>query len=115
MPSWGIHRYSKLAVLQVLFIIALIDGPSFWIVTIGNGDLSGNEVGMTISILSLESLHAAPPPPAQYGGGGGMLSGLGGMVAQGMANAHPDAIDLGTCLEIIPEDQYDKSWRRRSI
>lgn len=29
---------------------------------------------------------AAAPPPAQYGGGGGgMLSGLGGMVAQGMA------------------------------
>ncbi|KAK9805152.1 hypothetical protein WJX72_002443 [[Myrmecia] bisecta] len=28
--------------------------------------------------------HHAPPPPAM-GGGGGMLSGLGGMVAQGMA------------------------------
>lgn len=27
-------------------------------------------------------LYAAPPPPAQSGGGG-MLSGLGGMVAQG--------------------------------
>ena len=27
---------------------------------------------------------AAPPPPAPSGGGGGMLSGLGGMVAQGM-------------------------------
>ncbi|BDA47312.1 Uncharacterized protein C6C3.02c [Coccomyxa sp. Obi] len=28
--------------------------------------------------------HAAPPPPA-HSSGGGMLSGLGGMVAQGMA------------------------------
>lgn len=30
-------------------------------------------------------LRAAPPPPAVPQQGGGMLSGLGGMVAQGMA------------------------------
>ncbi|KAL4421123.1 hypothetical protein ABPG77_001518 [Micractinium sp. CCAP 211/92] len=29
--------------------------------------------------------HSAPPPPAMPQQGGGMLSGLGGMVAQGMA------------------------------
>lgn len=35
---------------------------------------------LTILVLCF----AAPPPPAQSHGGGGMLSGLGGMVAQGM-------------------------------
>ena len=32
--------------------------------------------------------YAAAPPPAQSHGGGGMLSGLGGMVAQGVFASH---------------------------
>ena len=42
---------------------------------------SGNPV--TSLDLLWVSFSAAPPPPAHSGGGGGMLSGLGGMVAQG--------------------------------
>lgn len=36
--------------------------------------------------------HSALAPPPQEGGGGGMMSGLGGMVAQGMAFGTGSAI-----------------------
>ena len=40
---------------------------------------------MRIMCLSWPVLAGTAPPPQQHGGGGGMLSGLGGMVAQGEA------------------------------
>lgn len=50
------------------------------------------------------SACAAPPPPAPSGGGGGMLSGLGGMVAQGEARQLASLVNyflatLSTCKD----------------